>query len=155
MTQFRSFHRVYPIKMCPWFCCAFCAYISNLWIHVMNLTTFCCNKQNIVVGLAARKKTWRTWIPFTGNKLHQTTTKRKLTQMARFMGPTWGHLGPTGPRWAPWWPHELCYLGSGYLVGCTLDQVGAPDRAPGIISDLSTSSLYTCEIRAWTSNYII
>ena len=21
------------------------------------------------------------------------------------------HLGPTGPRWAPWWPHELCYLG--------------------------------------------
>ena len=24
------------------------------------------------------------------------------------MGP---HLGPTGPRWAPCWPHELCYLG--------------------------------------------
>ena len=27
----------------------------------------------------------------------------------------WGqhgaHLGPTGPRWAPCWPHELCYLG--------------------------------------------
>ena len=26
----------------------------------------------------------------------------------------WGqhgvHLGPTGPRWAPCWPHELCYL---------------------------------------------
>ena len=22
------------------------------------------------------------------------------------------HLGPTGPRWAPCWPHELCYLGS-------------------------------------------
>ena len=21
------------------------------------------------------------------------------------------HLGPPGPRWAPWWPHELCYLG--------------------------------------------
>ena len=21
------------------------------------------------------------------------------------------HLGPTGPRWAPRWPHELCYLG--------------------------------------------
>ena len=28
------------------------------------------------------------------------------------MGPTWAHLGPTGPRWAPCWPHELCYLGS-------------------------------------------
>ena len=27
---------------------------------------------------------------------------------------SWGqhgaHLGPTGPRWAPCWPHELCYL---------------------------------------------
>ena len=29
-------------------------------------------------------------------------------QIARFMGPTWG---PTGPRWALCWPHELCYLG--------------------------------------------
>ena len=33
------------------------------------------------------------------------------TLIARFMGPTWAHLGPTGPRWAPCWPHELCYLG--------------------------------------------
>ena len=28
----------------------------------------------------------------------------------------WGqhgvHPGPTGPRWAPCWPHELCYLGN-------------------------------------------
>ena len=28
---------------------------------------------------------------------------------------SWGqhgtHLGPTGPRWAPCWSHELCYLG--------------------------------------------
>ena len=28
---------------------------------------------------------------------------------------SWGqhgvHLGPTGPRWAPCWPHESCYLG--------------------------------------------
>ena len=23
----------------------------------------------------------------------------------------WAHLGPTGPRWAPCWPHEACYLG--------------------------------------------
>ena len=27
------------------------------------------------------------------------------------------HLGPTGPRWAPCWPHELCYLGRfGYAL---------------------------------------
>ena len=35
----------------------------------------------------------------------------QLSLIARFMGPTWAHLGPTGPRWAPCWPHELCYLG--------------------------------------------
>ena len=33
------------------------------------------------------------------------------SRIARFMGPTWAHLGPTGPRWAPCWPHEVCYLG--------------------------------------------
>ena len=27
------------------------------------------------------------------------------------MGPTWGPFGATGPRWAPCWPHELCYQG--------------------------------------------
>ena len=31
--------------------------------------------------------------------------------ITRFMGQTWGNLGPTGPRWAPCWPHEPCYLG--------------------------------------------
>ena len=38
--------------------------------------------------------------------------KMIATLIARFMGPTWAHLGPTGPRLAPYWPHELCYLGS-------------------------------------------
>ena len=32
--------------------------------------------------------------------------------IARFTGPAWGHLGTTGPRWAPCWPHEPCYLGA-------------------------------------------
>ena len=30
---------------------------------------------------------------------------------ARFMGPTWAQLGPTGPRWTPCWPHKPCYIG--------------------------------------------
>ena len=34
------------------------------------------------------------------------------TQIAKFMGPTWAHLGPVGPRWAPCWPHDPCYRGS-------------------------------------------
>ena len=40
----------------------------------------------------------------------------RLTLIARLMGPKWAHLGPTGPRWAPFWPHELCYLGSDHPV---------------------------------------
>ena len=28
------------------------------------------------------------------------------TQIAGSMGPTWDHLGPVGPKWAPSWPHE-------------------------------------------------
>ena len=34
-----------------------------------------------------------------------------VTQIAKFMGPTWAHLGPVGPRWAPCRPHEPCYQG--------------------------------------------
>ena len=33
------------------------------------------------------------------------------TLIARFMGQHGAQLGPTGPRWAPCWPHEPCYLG--------------------------------------------
>ena len=36
----------------------------------------------------------------------------KSTLIARSMGPTWNHLGPTGSRSAPCWPQELCYLGT-------------------------------------------
>ena len=38
----------------------------------------------------------------------------------------WGqhgaHLGPTGPRWAPYWPHELCNLG----IFVTQGHIGLP-----------------------------
>ena len=33
-----------------------------------------------------------------------------MSLIARFMGPTWGPSG-VGPRWAPCWSHEPCYLG--------------------------------------------
>ena len=36
------------------------------------------------------------------------------TLIARFMGPTLGSSGAAGPRWAPCWPHEVCYLGSSW-----------------------------------------
>ena len=40
-----------------------------------------------------------------------------MAQIANFMGPTWAHLGPVGPRWAPCWPHEPCYQGTGRKNG--------------------------------------
>ena len=33
------------------------------------------------------------------------------SQIARYMGPTWAHLGLVGPRWSPCKPYEPCYLG--------------------------------------------
>ena len=35
-----------------------------------------------------------------------------ITLIARFTGLTWGPPGPTGPRWAPCWHHDSCYLGT-------------------------------------------
>ena len=35
-----------------------------------------------------------------------------MSLIARFMDQHGTHLAPTGPRWAPCWPLEFCYLGS-------------------------------------------
>ena len=43
-------------------------------------------------------------------RFSSSTVYRMITLTARFMDTTWANLGPTGPRWAPCWPHELCYL---------------------------------------------
>ena len=43
------------------------------------------------------------------NKYPHFTTTRSL--IARSRGHHGTHLGPTGPRWAPCWPHGLCHLG--------------------------------------------
>ena len=45
---------------------------------------------------------------------------------------SWGqhgaHLGPTGPRWAPSWPHEHCYLGIDSGNGlCTIGAKSSPE----------------------------
>ena len=33
------------------------------------------------------------------------------SEIARFMGPTWGPPGSCWPQMAPYWPHELCCQG--------------------------------------------
>ena len=51
-------------------------------------------------------------IPIGFPSQRQEWDKTLSTLITRFMGPTWGPSGPTGPRWASCWPHEICYLGS-------------------------------------------
>ena len=53
---------------------------------------------------------WSLNIPWTHSKFRWSLLSSVTTLIARFMRPTWAHLGPTGPRWAPCWPHEPCYL---------------------------------------------
>ena len=36
---------------------------------------------------------------------------KAISQIARFMGPTWGPPGSYRPQMAPCWPHEPCYQG--------------------------------------------
>ena len=47
--------------------------------------------------------------------LHSVMPITKLVGNKPRQQGSWGqhraHLGPTGPRWALCWPHELCYLG--------------------------------------------
>ena len=58
------------------------------------------------------------------------------TQIAKLIGPTWGHLGPVGPRWAPCWPHEPCYQGNYLSISYSLCWFGYSKlgrRAPGVL----------------------
>ena len=54
----------------------------------------------------ANKHFWYSRVDFTRN-----TCLPICSLIARFVGPTWTHLGPVGPRRAPCRPHEPCYLG--------------------------------------------
>ena len=60
---------------------------------------------------------WTADSKVQNNKILHTALQRlslyalSKTQIARFMGPTWAHLDPVSPRWAPFWPNEPCYQG--------------------------------------------
>ena len=42
-------------------------------------------------------------------EVFQMIRYRKVSQIAKFMGPTWGPSGPFRPQTGPCWPHETCY----------------------------------------------
>ena len=63
------------------------------------------------------------------------------------------HLGPTGPRWAPCWPHELCYLGLilRWHVACLMPRWW-PDR--DLQSDRWPNTLRPRQNDRWLGNVI-
>ena len=89
--------------------------LNSIWVDkIYKKLDFCIELGNIVgdhlpkVPKNPRPASWDT----TKNRMARLEAILHYTQntlIARFMGPTWG---PTGPRWAPSWPLELCYLGS-------------------------------------------
>ena len=50
------------------------------------------------------------------------------------------HLGPTGPRWAPCWPHASCYLGNSFSHPAT--QTDGTHHIPGTWA-LNRSKFYS------------
>ena len=68
---------------------------------------------HIAIIDAAHRYEWcmqvSPWGPSKRHKVHACAIL-----IARFMGQHLAHLGPTGPRLAPCWPHEPCYLGRYY-----------------------------------------
>ena len=60
-----------------------------------------------LISTWGNRKVWQDYSPGCDSNVYFSST----TLIARFMGQHGAHLGPIGPRWAPCWPHELCYLG--------------------------------------------
>ena len=108
---------------------------SNLWIytwqnirHLFMLTSKLwviswVFRRIVILGMYCNKLTdiltWQDlselglhWLFVSyGYICHNATRCSKGPWSQGWWGILGSHLGPTGPRWAPCWPHELCYLG--------------------------------------------
>ena len=87
--------------------------ICYLWKLRSNGWLLCiCGRPNIgfIILMWAYNFTvwWHIALPITIACICKQSTPSP-TQKTKFMGPTWSHLGPVGPRLAPCWPREPCY----------------------------------------------
>ena len=62
------------------------------------------------------------------------------------MGSSWGPPGPTGPTWAPCWPHETCYLGCSPCLGTSRDNV--------VNASSQWETTLQCNVSHWLGAYI-
>ena len=96
----------------------FIDYLSN--IHIGYLADFflCCGEYMCPLALCHHKhgllSTLTTAMEARVTLLMEWNFRVDLSGEAPDSKVPWGqhgaHLGPTGPRWAPCWPHEFCYL---------------------------------------------
>ena len=81
------------------------AILKWLRIHLYYLRSFkrYCNK-SIPVIITATGSVTSASVDLPGDVLPQVPIPPDSSLIARFMGPTWGQLGPIGPMLAPCWP---------------------------------------------------
>ena len=87
------------------------SYFETIWSPFYNFFIWL-NKSQIIL-----RKTL-IWLSSVELMFKWTTTGKSYPDN-KVHGATWGPLGscrpqmgPVGPRWVPWWPHEPCYQGS-------------------------------------------
>ena len=112
-----------------WFLHHGCTYVCIIHMNIF--------KNDYLAGMLLQVKSQSAISSVWVGYLWRLSSQRP-TRIAKFMGPTWGpprscrpqmgpmlapwnllsssswvqheaHLGPVGLRWAPCWPHEICY----------------------------------------------
>ena len=66
------------------------------------------------------------------------------------MGP---HLGPTGPRRAPCWPHDPCYLGSSPIFVCSIYKLSSSKVVIMTTSNVASNNI--TDIMFWVLMIIL
>ena len=67
------------------------------------------------------------------------------------MGPTRAHLGMKGPRWAPCWPHEPCYLGMYSLNSTEWALSPASNVAINLLKPYHAVQITTAYLKMWST----
>ena len=83
---------------------------ADLCLYVVAILS----REHQIIGVTILCKIANTGECFPST-VHTHLQRALPTPKARFMGQHGAHLGPTGPRWVPCWPHEPCCLGTSVL----------------------------------------
>ena len=98
MIQYRGFRQRLQYVMS--------AFDVRKWWAILNLTTGCTQTGQVLKGGISHIRGTHFM-----NDLRANLNFVNISLIAGSWGQHGAHLGPTGPRWDPCWPHELCYPG--------------------------------------------